>query len=228
MEIKKIEQLAHKIRHNVVRMMGHEGQTGHLGGSFSSAEIVAALYGGYLRYKPDDPNWENRDKFIYSKGHAAIAQYAAMAEVGYFPIEELWEAKKLGSMLQGHPDRLKTPGIEAGTGSLGQGLSIAVGMALAMKLDKKFDNKVYCIMGDGELAEGQIWEAAMAAVNYKLDNLVGIIDHNGLQATGPIKDHYNITPIPDKWKGFGWNVIQVDGHDVKAILSAFDEAGKRR
>lgn len=226
MDINKIELLANKIRHNVLQMMGNEGQTGHLGGSYSSAEIVAALYGSHLRYKADDPEWEGRDKFIYSKGHAAIAQYAAMAEVGYFPREELWNAKKLGSMLQGHPDRLKTPGIEAGTGSLGQGLSVAVGMALAMKLDKKYDNKVYCVMGDGELAEGQIWEAAMAAVNYKLDNLVGIVDCNKLQATGPIEERFNINPISDKWKGFGWNVIDVDGHDVEAILSAFKKAAE--
>lgn len=224
MDVKKVELLAHKIRRNVVQMMGHIGQTGHLGGSFSSAEIVATLYGGYMRYKSDDPKWEGRDKFIYSKGHAAIAQYAAMAEVGYFPVDELWNAKKLGSMLQGHPDRLRTPGIEAGTGSLGQGLSVAVGMALAMKLDKHSDNRVYCIMGDGELAEGQIWEAAMAAVNYKLDNLVGIVDHNKLQATGAIDEYYNINPVPDKWKGFGWNVIEVDGHNVSAIIKAFDDA----
>ena len=151
--INEIKRLANKIRRDVVQMIGHKGQAGHLGGSCSSAEIVAALYGGRLRFRPKDPKWEGRDKFIYSKGHAAIAQYAAMAETGYFAREELWKVKELGSMLQGHPDRLKTPGIEAGTGSLGQGLSIAVGMSLAMKLDKRFDNREYCVMGDGEMAE---------------------------------------------------------------------------
>ena len=223
-KINQIKLLANKIRRDVILMMGCEGQAGHLGGSCSSAEIVAALYGARLRFRPDNPYWEDRDRFIYSKGHAAIAQYAALAEVGYFPREELWKAKKLGSMLQGHPDRLRTPGIEAGTGSLGQGLSIAVGMALALKLDKKLANMVYCVMGDGELAEGQIWEAAMAAVNYRLDNLVGIVDSNAMQATGFIRDRFNINPILDKWAGFGWHVIEIDGHDVDSILSAFDEA----
>jgi len=220
----EIKLFANKIRRDVVQMIGCKGQVGHLGGSCSSAEIVAALYCGRLRFKPEDPNWEERDKFIYSKGHAAIAQYAAMAEAGYFPREELWKVKELGSMLQGHPDRLKTPGIEAGTGSLGQGLSIAVGMSLAMKLDKRFDNKVYCVMGDGEMAEGQIWEAAMAAINYKLDNLVGIVDRNAMQATGFIEERFNTNPLAEKWAGFGWHVIEIDGHDVEAILAAFDEA----
>jgi len=219
-----IRLLANKIRRDVVVMIGFKGQTGHLGGSCSSAEIIAALYGSRLRFRPDDPQWDGRDKLIYSKGHAAIAQYAAMAEVGYFPREELWKVKELGSMLQGHPDRLKTPGIEAGTGSLGQGLSIAVGMALAMKLDGHHDNKVYCIMGDGEMAEGQIWEAAMAAVNFKLDNLVGIVDRNALQATGYVEERFNTNPLGKKWNGFGWHVIEIDGHDVDAILAAFDEA----
>lgn len=219
-----VKLLANKIRRDVVEMIGCTGQTGHLGGSCSSAEIVAALYGSRLRFKSDNPQWEERDKFIYSKGHAAIAQYAALAETGYFPREQLWNAKNLGSMLQGHPDRLKTPGIEAGTGSLGQGLSIAVGMALAMKLDKRNDNRVYCVMGDGELAEGQIWEAVMAAVNFKLDNLVGIVDRNAMQATGFIEERFNTNPLAEKWIGFGWHVIEIDGHDVDAILAAYDEA----
>lgn len=226
--INEIKLLAWQIRRDIVQMIGCKGQTGHLGGSCSSAEIVSALYGGRMRFRPDDPKWEGRDKFIYSKGHAAIAQYAAMAEAGYFPREELWRAKELGSMLQGHPDRLKTPGIEAGTGSLGQGLSIAVGMALAMKLDGHEDSKVYCVMGDGEMAEGQIWEAAMAAVNFKLDNLVGIVDRNRLQATGPVEERFNTNPLPLKWAGFGWAVLEIDGHDVEAILAAFDTAAKTK
>ena len=222
----EIRILANKIRRDVVQMIGCEGQAGHLGGSCSSAEIVASLYGGRLRFRPDDPQWEGRDKFIYSKGHAAIAQYAVMAEMGYFPREELWKVKELGAMLQGHPDRLKAPGIEAGTGSLGQGLSIAVGMALAMKLDKHYDKRVYCVMGDGEMAEGQIWEAAMAAVNFKLDNLVGIVDRNRLQATGSVEERFNTNPLAEKWSGFGWHVIEIDGHDVDALLAAYDEASR--
>lgn len=222
--ITEIKLLANKIRRDVIQMIGCEGQTGHLGGSCSSAEILATLYGSRLRFRPDDPKWEGRDKFLYSKGHAGIAQYAVMAEMGYFPKEKLWTVKELGSMLQGHPDRLKTPGVEAGTGSLGQGLSIAVGMALEMKLDKHYDNRVYCVMGDGEMAEGQIWEAAMAAVNFKLDNLVGIVDRNTLQATGFIEERFNTNPLSDKWKGFGWHVIEIDGHDVNALLDAYEEA----
>ena len=220
----EIRLLAYKIRRDVVQMIGHKGQSGHLGGACSSAEIVASLYGGRLVFRPEQPLWEGRDRFIYSKGHAAITQYAAMAEVGCFSREELWKVKMLGAMLQGHPDRLKTPGIEVGTGSLGQGLSIAVGMALALKLDKLYDNKVYCVMGDGELAEGQIWEAAMAAVNFGLDNLIGIVDRNTMQATGFIKDRFNTNPLKEKWAGFGWHTLEIDGHDVDAILAAYDEA----
>jgi transketolase len=173
----------------------------------------------------EEPRLGGRDKFLYSKGHAAIAQYAALAECGFFPTEELTTCKKLGSRLQGHPDMLKTPGIEAGTGSLGQGLSIAVGLALAMRLDGR-DNTTYCLMGDGELAEGQIWEAAMAASNFKLGNLVGIVDRNRLQATGAVVDRFNTNPVPEKWASFGWHVMNIDGHDAAAILAAFDEADK--
>lgn len=221
--VKKIEKLAAQIRKDVVLMIGGEGHVGHLGGSCSSADIVAALYAYKMKLDPKNPKWEGRDKFLYSKGHACIAQYAAMAELGYFPKEKLLTLKSLGSMLQGHPDVNKTPGVEANTGSLGQGLSIANGIALAMRLDKK-DNKVYCIMGDGEMAEGQIWEAAMAASNFKIDNVVGIVDQNRLQATGSIEERFNTNPLPEKWESFGWHVIQIDGHNVEEIIKAFDEA----
>jgi len=221
--IKKIKRLAANIRRDIILTIGNDGRPGHLGGSCSSADIVAFLYGYKMRYKPEDPEWEDRDKFIYSKGHAAIAQYAAMAEVGYFDKEELLTVKKLGTRLQGHPDRAKLPGIEAGTGSLGQGLSVASGMALAMKLDGK-DNKVYCILGDGEIAEGQIWEAAMSASNYKLDNLVAILDHNKLQTSGNVFEVFDTRPIADKWESFGWSVIEIDGHDIEGIIAAFEEA----
>ena len=221
--IRKLTRLAYRIRKDVVEMIGCKGQAGHLGGSCSSAEIVATLYGHKMVHKPSEPRYPGRDKFLFSKGHAAIAQYAALAEFGYFPREELITLKRLGSMLQGHPDRLKTPGIEAGTGSLGQGLSIANGLALAMRLDGT-GRKVYCLMGDGEIAEGQIWEAAMASVNFGLDNITGIVDKNKIQATGFTKDRFVTDPLPDKWRGFGWRVIEVDGHDVGGLIAAFDEA----
>ena len=222
-DIIKAKHLAAKIRLNIIKMIGCDGQTGHLGGSCSSADIIAALYGAKLRHDPKNPSWPNRDKFIYSKGHAAIAQYAAMAETGYFSAEELMTLKKLGSRLQGHPDKLRLPGIEVGTGSLGQGLSMATGMALAMRLDK-LDGKVYCVIGDGELNEGQIWEAVMAASNFKLDNLIAIVDQNKLQATGPCSDVFSIGPLPEKWRAFGWTVIEIDGHNMTQIFDALDNA----
>ena len=221
--IYRVLRLATLIRIDVVEMIGCEGQVGHLGGSCSSAEIIAALYGYKMTHRPEDPHYAGRDKFLCSKGHAAVAQYAALAELGYFPRDELKTVKMLGSRLQGHPDRLKTPGIEAGTGSLGQGLSIANGMALAMRLDG-IGKKVYCLMGDGEIAEGQIWEAAMASVNFRLDNIVGIVDKNRIQATGFTKDRFLTDPLLDKWRGFGWHVVEVDGHDAAAVIGALDEA----
>ena len=221
--VKKIQRLAAQIRKDVVMMIGCEGHVGHLGGSCSSADIVAALYGRKMKLDPKNPSWEDRDRFLYSKGHAGIAQYAALAELGFFPREDLWEIKNLGARLQGHPDRIRTPGVEANTGSLGQGLSIANGMALAMRLDNR-PGKVYCIMGDGEQAEGQIWEAAMAASAHKIDNIVGIIDQNRLQATGAVADRFDTNPLPEKWAAFGWHVIEIDGHNVEEILRALDEA----
>ena len=176
-----------------------------------------------MRHSAENPKREDRDKLVFSKGHACIAQYAALCEYGYFDRAELPKLKTMGAMLQGHPDRNKTPGIEANTGSLGQGLSICNGMGLAARLDKK-DTRVYCILGDGELAEGQVWEAAMTSVVYKLDNVTAIVDHNGLQATGPVAERFDLTPIADKWAGFGWNVICIDGHDLDAIDDALAQA----
>ncbi|MDR1060483.1 MAG: transketolase [Clostridiales bacterium] len=221
--LESLQMLAARIRRDVVEMIGGDGATGHLGGSCSCADILAALYGAKMRHRPSEPDYPGRDKFICSKGHAAIALYAALAETGYFPREELRSVKQLGSMLQGHPDRLKTPGVEAGTGSLGQGLSIANGLALAMRLDGS-DRKVYCLMGDGEIAEGQIWEAAMASSNFRLDSLTAILDQNGLQATGPCAERFRTDPLPEKWRSFGWHVIRADGHDIRAVLEALDEA----
>ena len=223
--IRSIEDKALQIREHIVNDLIGEGKVGHLGGSCSSAEIVAALYFHKMKHDPKNSRMPNRDRFLLSKGHAALGQYAALALAGYFPLSELKKVKSLGAMLQGHPDMRKTPGIEANTGSLGQGLSIANGMALGLKLDGS-SSRVYVIIGDGEQAEGQIWEAAMASANFKIDNLVAFVDCNRLQATGPIKDRFDLNPIAPKWEAFGWNVIEIDGHDVAAILSALDAAEK--
>ena len=221
-KLTELRHLAAKMRKDIILMVG-VGQPGHVGGSCSSADIVAVLYGHKMKHDPKNPKWEGRDKLLMSKGHAAIIQYAALAELGYFPTEVLPTLKKLGSMLQGHPDIHKTPGIEANTGSLGQGLSISNGMALAMKLDKK-PNKVYCILGDGELAEGQVWEAAMFAGAQKIDNLVVIIDQNCLQAMGRVAERMNSNPLPEKWRAFGWHVLEIDGHNIEQIIAALDAA----
>lgn len=220
--IYELEQKAKRIRKHIVRMIGI-GKPGHLGGSSSIADIIAVLYFHKMRHDPKNPDWPERDRFLLSKGHAALAQYAALAESGYFALEELDRVKQLGAMLQGHPDMRKVPGIEGNTGSLGQGLSIACGIAAGLKVDGK-GSKVYCILGDGEIAEGQIWEAAMAAACYKLDNLVAILDQNCLQATGPIAERFNTNPLPEKWKAFGWHVLEMDGHDIGDILRALTEA----
>jgi transketolase len=184
---------------------------------------VTALYFSKMRHDPRNPSWPDRDRFLLSKGHAALVQYAALAECGYFPKEELENAKRYGSMLQGHPDLKSTPGVEANTGSLGQGLSIACGIAAGVRIDGR-PSRVYCVIGDGELAEGQIWEAAMAASNFKLDNLVAVLDCNGLQATGPVAQRFNTNPFPEKWRAFGWHVQEIDGHDMSAILRALEDA----
>jgi transketolase len=181
------------------------------------------LYFYKMQHDPANPQWPDRDRLLLSKGHAALTQYAALAECGYFPKKELETLKELGTIVQGHPEMLRMPGIEANTGSLGQGLSISCGIALAGKLDKK-DYHVYCVVGDGEIAEGQIWEASIAAAYYKLDNLTAILDKNEIQATGPIVERYDTNPHPEKWKAFGWYVIEVDGHDMSQVVDALDKA----
>ncbi len=220
--IKQLEQIAKKVRFNIVRMIGPE-KAGHLGGSCSMADIAAVLYFHKMRHDPANPKMPDRDRFLLSKGHSALVQYSVLAEAGYFPKEELLKLKKLGSILQGHPDMNKVPGVEANTGSLGQGLSIAAGMAAAGKIDK-LEYKVYCVVGDGELAEGQIWETALAASVYKLDNLVAILDRNQLQATGTVVDRFNTNPLKEKWEAFGWEVIECDGHNIEDVISALDKA----
>ncbi|HWR29716.1 MAG TPA: transketolase [Negativicutes bacterium] len=219
--IRSIEEKALRMRELIVTDLIGEGKVGHLGGSCSSADIVATLYFHKMKHDPKNPKNPDRDRFLLSKGHAALVQYAALALAGYFPQSELKKVKSLGAMLQGHPDMTKTPGIEANTGSLGQGLSIANGMALGLRIDKSA-RRVYVIVGDGEQAEGQIWEAAMAAANFKIDNITAIVDCNRLQATGAIKDRFDLNPIRPKWEAFGWNAIEVDGHDVGALIGAFE------
>ena len=220
-EIRRIGKIAWDLRADVVKMIG-VGKAGHLGGSCSLAEIAAALYFAKMRFNPKALEDPSRDRFLLSKGHSVLIQYAALAELGVIPKDEFGKLKTLAGKLQGHPDMM-TPGMEAVTGSLGQGLSIAVGMALALRLAKS-PSRVYVIMGDGELAEGQLWEAAMAASRYKLDSLTGIVDRNGIQATGPTREIFDIPDIAEKWRAFGWNALSVDGHDVGAVLDALDEA----
>ncbi len=218
----ELKEIAREIRINIIKMLTEAG-SGHPGGSLSLVDILTVLYFGELKHNPKDPTWKERDRFILSKGHGVPAQYACMAKTGYFPESELMNLRKLGSPLQGHPDRARLPGIEASTGSLGQGLSIAQGMALAMRLDK-IDSMVYCIMGDGEIQEGQVWEAAMSIPMHKLDHVIAMVDWNKGQIDGQVKDVMNIEPIGDKFRAFGWNVIEMDGHNLEAIQKAIHAA----
>lgn len=220
--IKDLETKAQLIRGDIIRMLAEAG-SGHPGGSLSSVEIVTTLYFHVLRLKPDNPEWPDRDRFILSKGHAAPLLYAVLAERGFFPKEELLTLRKLGTRLQGHPARGMVPGVEASTGSLGQGLSMGLGTALAGRLDQR-DYRVYVLLGDGESQEGQVWEAAMAAAHYKAGNLTAVLDYNGLQIDGPIKEVMSPLPLPEKWNSFGWAVREVDGHDFRDLLDAFDWA----
>lgn len=222
MEIKELAQKAKHIRQNIVRMLTEAG-SGHPGGSLSSADILTVLYFDEMRIDPKAPKMPSRDRFVLSKGHAAPVLYATLAERGFFPEDELWKLRKTGQMLQGHPDMKHTPGVDMSTGSLGQGLSAANGMALAAKLDKA-DHRVYALAGDGELQEGQIWEAAMSAAHYKLDNLILFVDHNGLQIDGSNDEVMTVNSIPDKFRAFGWNVQQINGHDIGAIKEALAAA----
>jgi transketolase len=217
-----LSKKARKLRMEILTMLTHAG-SGHTGGSLSAADILTVLYFHTLRHDPANPQWRERDRFILSKGHAAPVLYAALALSGYFDREILKTLRKIGSPLQGHPCSCKLPGIEISTGSLGQGLSIANGMAMGIKMDG-LPSRVYCLLGDGEIQEGQVWEAAMTAAHYRLDNLCAIIDNNGLQIDGHCCDVMHIEPVVDKWKAFGWNVMDIDGHDIAAIVDAFHKA----
>ena len=219
--IKEMNSVALKLRYDVLEMIGIN-TAGHLGGSFSLAETMAVLYFYRLNMSKDKLNDPNRDRLLLSKGHAALIQYAALCELGFFPREELKRVKTLNGLLQGHPD-LTIPGIEAVTGSLGQGLSIGVGMALALRLNKS-PARVFVVMGDGEQSEGQLWEASEAAANFKIDNLTAFIDWNKVQATGATKDIFNVPNLDEKWKAFGWEVFMVNGHNPAAIIEAMEKA----
>jgi len=223
-KITALKARANRLRQDVIEMTAEAG-SGHPGGSLSSADIMSCLYFDVLRHNPKDPKWPDRDRFVLSKGHACPVLYSALARAGYFPVEELKTLRKIGSRLQGHPDNRRTPGVEICSGSLGQGISAAVGMALAGKMDGK-DFRVYAIIGDGEMEEGEVWEAAMSASHYKLDNLCVILDYNGLQIDGPIRKVMSPEPIKEKWLSFGWHAIEIDGHSISEILNAFKEARK--
>jgi transketolase len=220
--VDELEAMAKKIRRHIVEMIGRAG-SGHPGGSLSATDIVTCLYFNILRYDPVNPKWPDRDRFILSKGHAAPVLYSALAEAGYIPLESLSTLRKINSILQGHADSHHTPGVELTAGSLGQGLSFSIGVALAGRLSSK-TYRVYTLLGDGECDEGQVWEAAMAAAHFKVDNLTAIVDNNGLQIDGWNKDVMSLDPFTDKWKAFGWHVIEIDGHRIPQILEAFKEA----
>jgi transketolase len=222
--VAEMEAMAKKLRRHIITMIGKAG-SGHPGGSLSAVEILTALYFKLMRHKPRDPQWEDRDRFILSKGHAAPLLYAVLAECGYFPVEELLTLRQLDSRLQGHTDRTITPGVEMSAGSLGQGLSFALGVALADRLDGQ-DYRVYVLLGDGECNEGQVWEAAMAASHYSVDNLTAIVDNNGQQIDGWNCDVMSLDPFAAKWQAFGWKVIEVDGHSIPQLIAAFKEAQK--
>lgn len=225
--MKKYEELksmANQLRIDIIEMLT-ESKSGHPGGSLSACEIVTALYFKEMNVDPKNPNWEDRDRFVLSKGHGAPVLYAGLAEKGYFSKDELMSLRKIDSMLQGHPDMKGTPGVDMSTGSLGQGIAAANGMALAGKIDNK-DYRVYALIGDGECQEGLVWEAAMFAAHHKLDNLTVFLDHNGLQIDGRNEEVMNIEPIDEKFKAFGWNVITIDGHNFEEIFDALESAKK--
>jgi transketolase len=221
-DVGELKSISKRIRIKILHMLTKAG-SGHTGGSLSAADIATAIYFSKMKFDPENPKWEERDRFIMSKGHAAPLIYAIMAAAGYFPKETIDTLRDIESPLQGHPCCKKLPGIEVSTGSLGQGLSVANGMALGLRLNNN-PARVYCIMGDGEIQEGQIWEAAMTAAHYNIDNICAVVDNNELQIDGPVEEVMGIQPVHDKWEAFGWHTISIDGHDMEEILRALDEA----
>jgi transketolase len=224
LSIEEMQVMAKKIRRDIINMIGTAG-SGHPGGSLSAVEILTALYFKVLNHNPADPHWEDRDRFILSKGHAAPLLYASLSESGYLPEDELCTLRKIDSRLQGHPECGLTPGVEMSGGALGQGLSFGIGIALSARLNAK-QYYTYVLMGDGELDEGQVWEAAMAAAHFKLDHLIAIVDNNGLQIDGWNKDVMNLEPLNAKWKSFNWNVLECQGNDIAEVVKTFELAKK--
>lgn len=222
--LQELKEKARRVRIDVIKMLTRAG-SGHPGGSLSSADILVALFFYKMRHDPKNPEWPERDRFILSKGHCCPALYAVLSMAGYFERKHLWTLRKLGSILQGHPSSTMTPGVTISSGSLGQGLSVSNGIALAGKLDKK-DYRVYCMLGDGESQEGQVWEASMTSFHRRLDNLCAIIDHNDLQIDDRVSRIKDPISYAEKWSSFGWNTIEIDGHDMGQIVRALDEAEK--
>ena len=220
--VKELERIAKEIRIEVVKSIYRAG-SGHLGGSLSAADLLTALYFEKLRVRPEEPNWQGRDRFILSKGDAGPALYATLAMRGFFPVKELETLRKIGSKLSGHPACFKTPGVEMTSGSLGHGLSVGLGMRLAGRA-KGEDYRVFVLLGDGEIQEGQVWEAAMAAAHFKINNLIAIVDYNRVQLDGTVAEIMEVEPLADKWRAFNWEVLQVDGHNLNEILPILDQA----
>lgn len=221
-DIGELQAIAKRVRRHIVTMIA-AANSGHPGGSLSAVETLVTLYFDVMKHDPENPKWPERDRFILSKGHAAPVLYAVFAEAGYTPADSLNTLRRLGSIYQGHPDRRFIPALEASTGSLGVGLSLGLGMAEAAKLDKS-PTRVYVLLGDGEIQEGQIWEAAMYGGYHRVDNIVAIVDYNRIQLDGFVKDIMELEPLADKWRAFGWNTLEVDGHDIGALQKAFASA----
>lgn len=222
LQINELQNIAKKIRVHIIAMLAKAG-SGHPGGSLSATDLMTALFFNKMNHDSSRPDWEDRDRFVLSKGHACPALYATLAESGYFSVDELGSLRQFKSNLQGHPDMKRLKGVDISSGSLGQGLSVGLGMALSARIDNK-DFRVYVMLGDGEIQEGQIWEASMAAGHYKMDNLCAILDNNGYQIDGPVDEIMSPYPLSDKWKAFGWNVVEIDGHNMQEILTAYDSA----
>lgn len=221
-DLPTLKRLARDLRQDILRMIARAG-SGHPGGSLSMVELLIGLFWYALRHDPTRPDWPDRDLFFLSKGHGCPALYTVLAAQGYFPKEELMTLRRYPTRLQGHPERWSVPGVEIASGSLGQGLSMANGMALADRLDGR-RRRIYCLMGDGEIQEGQVWEAAMTGSHHKLEQVCAIIDANQLQQNGPVKQIQDIEPVADKWRAFGWHAIEIDGHDLTQVMDAYDEA----
>jgi transketolase len=222
-DLQRLDGMAYEIRRLSLEMITY-GRWGHVGGSFSIAEVLAALYFEHMALDPANPGWAGRDRFILSKAHASPALYAALALRGFFPVDEIYTYCELGSRLEGHTDATRTPGLESSGGPLGQGLSIAVGQALGFRFKENAFNRVFCLLGDGECNEGQVWEAAMSAAHYHLDNLIAIVDYNKVMAKGFVWELMGVEPFADKWRAFGWDVLEMDGHDLEQVLQTLHTA----